>query len=96
MSDKDFTERTVFLTEFPQASLLICLFHTLRSIRQEVICEKLGLHPGDCDNALEILTKLTYSKSETEYLENYECLLKSGLQSVIDYYNDNWHPIRYQ
>ena len=59
-------------------------------------CEKLGLHPGDRDNALEILTKLTYSKSEKEYLENYECLLKSGLQSVIDYYNDNWHLIRYQ
>ena len=96
MSDKDFTERTVFLIEFPQASLLICLFHTLRSMRREVTCEKLGLHPGDRDNALEILTKLTYSKSETEYLENYECLLKSGLQSVIDYYNDNWHPIRYQ
>ena len=33
MSDKDFTERTVFLIEFPQASLLICLFHTLRSMR---------------------------------------------------------------
>ena len=96
MSDKDFTERTVFLIEFPQASLLICLFHTLRSMRREVTCEKLGLLPGDRDNALEILTKLTYSKSETEYLENYECLLKSGLQSVIDYYNDNWHPIRYQ
>ena len=96
MSDKDFTERTVFLTEFPRASLLICLFHTLRSMRREVTCEKLGLHPGDRDNALEILTKLTYSKSETEYLENYESLLKSGLQSVIDYYNDNWHPIRYQ
>ena len=93
MSDKDFTELTVFLIEFPQASLLICLFHTLRSMRQEVTYEKLGLHPGDRDNDLEILTKLTYSKSETEYLENYKCLLKSGLQSVIDYYNDNWHSI---
>ena len=59
-------------------------------------CEKLGLHPGDRDNALGILTKLTYSKSETEHLENYEYLLKSGLQSVIDCYNDNWHPIDYQ
>lgn len=66
MSDKDFTERTVFLTEFPQASLLISLFHTLRSMRREVTCEKLGLHPGDRDNALEILTKLTYSKSLQE------------------------------
>ena len=59
ISDKDFTERTVFSTEFPQASLLICLFHTLQSIRREVTCEKLGLRPGERDNALEILTKLT-------------------------------------
>ena len=44
-------------------------------MRREATCEKLGLHPGDHDNALEILTKLTYSKSKTEYLENYECLL---------------------
>ena len=96
MSDKDFIERAVFSTEFPQATLLICLFHTLRSMKREVICDKLGLHPGERDNALEILTKLTYSKSEADYLQNYECLLDSRLQSVIDYYNDNWHPIRHQ
>ena len=96
MSDKDFIERAVFSTEFPQATLLICLFHTLRSMRREVTCDKLGLHPGERDNALEILTKLTYSKSEANYLQNYECLLDSRLQSVIDYYNDNWHPIRHQ
>ena len=34
MSDKDFTECTVFSTEFHQASLLICPFHTLRSMRR--------------------------------------------------------------
>lgn len=65
-------------------------------MKQEVTCEKLGLHPGERDNALEILTKLTYSKSVTEYLQNYECLLNSGLQSVIEYCNANWHPICYQ
>ena len=42
------------------------------------------------------MTKLTYSKSETEYLQNYETLLDSGLQSVVQYYNDNWHPIRHE
>ena len=29
ITDKDFTERAVFQKEFPGASLLICLFHTL-------------------------------------------------------------------
>ena len=41
MSDKDFTERAVYQAKFPDASLIICLFHTLQS---EVTCEKLGIH----------------------------------------------------
>ena len=62
MSDKDFTERAVFEKEFPCASLLICLFHTLQSMRREVTCEKLGLRPGEQDHVLEVLTQLAYSK----------------------------------
>ncbi len=31
-----FVERAVFRKEFPQASLLICLFHTLRSFKREI------------------------------------------------------------
>ena len=46
MTDKDFVERAVFCKEFPAASLLICLFHTLRSMKREVTTEKLGLRPG--------------------------------------------------
>ena len=69
MTDKDFTERAVFQKEFPSASLLICLFHTLRSMKREVMCEKLGLSPGECDHALEIMTELVYSKSEAEYMQ---------------------------
>ena len=40
ISDKDFTERVVFQREFPDASLNICLFHTMRSMRREVSCNK--------------------------------------------------------
>ena len=42
------------------------------------------------------MTRLVYSKSETEYNQNYQVLLGSGLRSVIEYYNSNWHPIRHQ
>ena len=37
MSDK---ERGIFLQEFPQANLLICLFHVLRTFRREITSEK--------------------------------------------------------
>lgn len=96
MTDKDFTERTVFRKEFPKSSLLICLFHTLRSFRREITCEKLQIRTGERDHALELITKFAYSKSELMYDQNYQMLLQSGLQSVISYYNTNWHPIRHE
>ena len=42
VSDKDFTERAIFKKEFPTASLLSCLFHTLRTLKMEVSCENLA------------------------------------------------------
>ena len=35
-----------------------------------------------------------YSKSDAEFIENYEFLCNSGLQTVIDY--TNWHSIRHE
>lgn len=94
MSDKDFNERAVFKREFPQATLQICLFHTLRSFRREVTTEKMSIRPGERDHVLEVLLKLAYSKTEAEYDENYQDLMQCGLKTVIAYYNSNWHDIR--
>lgn len=76
--------------------MLICLFHTLRSFKREITCEKVQIRPGERDHVLELITKLAYSKSEVKYDQNYKMLLKSGLHSVISYYNTNWHPIRHE
>ena len=43
MSDKDFCERNTFIQEFPQASLLICLYHVLRTFRREITSGKMGI-----------------------------------------------------
>lgn len=59
-------------------------------------CDKLGLLSGERDHALELISKLVYSKSESEYNDYYKDLLKSNLKSVILYYNTNWHPIRHE
>ena len=96
MSDKDFNERAVFRKEFPEAALHICLFHTLQSFRREITTEKLGIRSGERDHALEIIMKLVYSKSESEYEEHYQDLLQSGLKTVVSYYNSNWHDIRHE
>jgi zinc finger SWIM domain-containing protein 3 len=37
ITDKDFTERKVFAEEFPQANLVLCLFHTLKAFRKHLL-----------------------------------------------------------
>lgn len=59
-------------------------------------CEKLGILPGEHDHALELLTQLAYSMSPQQYDDNYNDLKVSGLKSVIEYYDANWHPVRHQ
>ena len=38
MSDKDMTARDLFKEKFPNSSLLICLFHSLKSFGREITC----------------------------------------------------------
>ena len=43
MSDKHFAENEAFSKCFSNASLLIFVYHTLRSFRQETTCKKMGI-----------------------------------------------------
>jgi zinc finger SWIM domain-containing protein 3 len=47
MSNKDFNEQNVFKKEFSQASVQICLFHTLRSFKREITTENMSIRPGE-------------------------------------------------
>ena len=94
MSDKDMTERDVLSEEIPNAVLQICLFHTLRSFKREISTEKLHITSDQRQMTLEIITKLVYSKNETEYQQHYQELIDTKLKPVIDYFNKNWHAIR--
>jgi len=87
ITDKDFVERSVFSEEFPNAVIHICM-------RREITCEKLGIRPGERDHTLELLTSIAYATSEEKYHECYKKLLETCPQSVITYYNSNWHDIR--
>lgn len=96
MSDKDFVERLVLHEELPQASMLICLFHVLRTFRREITCDKMNIRAAQRDLCLDILQKIVYSRSGDEYEANFGLLQASGVQSVINYYINNWHSIRDQ
>ena len=91
MTDKDITERDVLKTSLPKAELLICLFHTMRTLRREIAVEKMGITTGQRSMCLEMLQQMAYSTSEDKYFELYtrfkECvphtvlsLINSGIQ----------------
>ena len=46
MADKDLGDHDVLKQSLPNASVLICPFHTLRSFRREITCEKMGITSG--------------------------------------------------
>ena len=96
MSDKDFTERDAFKACFPTASLSICLYHTLRSFRREITCEKMGISSAERSRVLEILSEMAHSKSSGQYEKALDELKKTNIRSVIEYILENWHPINEQ
>ena len=89
MSDKDFTERDVFKSCFPAASLSICLYHTLRSFRREITCEKMGITSAERLRALEILSSLAHSKTAGEYEKHLDELKQTNFRSVLYYVLEN-------
>ena len=93
ISDK---ERDVFKSEFPQASILICLFHVLRTFRREITSEKLGITAAERSLVLELVQRMAYAKLLDEYMELYKELHELKLTSVNDYFDLNWHTIKEQ
>lgn len=96
MSDKDFIEREALKTQFPGASIIICLFHVLRTFRREITCEKLGITSAERVLALEIVQKMAYAKTIEEYSEIHRELKEAKLAGVTDYFDTNWDSIKEQ
>ena len=96
MSDKDMTERQVLKASFPDADTLICLFHTLKSFRREILVEKMGITSGQRSLCLELLQQLAYAFNEEKYDEIYTQFCRSAPSTVVQYFQQQWHPIKEQ
>ena len=96
MTDKDITEREVLAGSFPGAELLICLYHTFRSFRREISSEKMGITSGQRNMCLESLQQMAYAPSEQKYMELYSQFKGCAPSCVVEYLDQNWHPIRKQ
>lgn len=96
MANKDMTERDVLASEFPSAQLLICLFHTFRTFRREVVIDKMGITSGQRNLCLELLQQMAYATNDENYLDIYSRFCECAPPTVIEYFNENWHPIKKQ
>lgn len=96
MTDKDLTERCLLKAAFPNANLILCVFHTLKTFRREITCEKLGITQSQRLQTLEVLQELVYAKIDTQFLQLYEKLKHIAPKVVLDYYHKNWHEIKHE
>ena len=94
MADKDMVERDVTNENIPGAALQICLFHTLRTFRREVIAEKVGIRSDERLVCLELMQKIAYASGEQVYGELYQSLQRTKHVAALKYFDSNWHGIR--
>ena len=88
------TERDVMRQELPDASLLICLFHVLRTFRREVSQDKLAISIVERTTSLDLLQGMAYATSPEAYERMYAEFCASVPQAVRTYFDRNWHGIR--
>jgi len=94
MADKDLNERRLLKDNFPNANVLICIFHAMRTFNREISTNKLNITVSQRQTALDILQKMVYSRDTATYNTLYEDLLKNCPLTIIEYFNKNWHDIK--
>lgn len=86
MTDKDILERDVLARSFPNATPLICLFHTFRTFKREITAEKMGISSGQRNLCLELLQQLAYAPSEIatmNYMQGLKHLAHHLLLNIL-------------
>ena len=94
MPGKDFNERAIIKELFPISTVLMCLFHSLRSFKRKISDKALGLAEGTQVVLKELFQSMCYAKSEGEYAKHYEHFMNVASLHVQKYLDKNWHNIR--
>ncbi|XP_031778292.1 uncharacterized protein LOC116416067 [Nasonia vitripennis] len=91
MTDKDLVERAVLREVFPNTSLYICEFHVLKIFSRQVTTTTMKITSKERDISLDLLDKLTKSNTKEQYDHLYSIFCKKVPETVLSYYNQNWH-----
>lgn len=65
--DKDFTEISVLSVAFPTVQILLCQFHVLKRLREEISSDVYHFTAWKKERLQEIVVLLVYAKTEREY-----------------------------
>ncbi|KAK2138097.1 hypothetical protein NP493_8916g00000 [Ridgeia piscesae] len=96
VTDKDMCERSVFSVAFPEATLQLCLFYTLRSFSREVTLDKMGVPVGQRDALLHIFNAMAIARCEQEFEEQCALLEEMAIPTALTYFRRNWLPIKHE
>ncbi|POM69320.1 Hypothetical protein PHPALM_14399, partial [Phytophthora palmivora] len=99
MIDKDFTEIAVLQEEFRSARILLCHFHVVKTLQEQVAKEKYNLDMFT-KNEMKRLVQLLVGAPSEEMYDNTISAMKVVLRSDakrqlwFDYFDENWTRCR--
>jgi len=67
--DKDFTEISVLKTAFPDAHLLLCQFHVIKYLREEIASADYGFSSWQKQQLQGLVNLLVYARNEREFIK---------------------------
>eukprot|EP00644_Phytophthora_capsici_P019235 jgi/Phyca11/132981/e_gw1.284.3.1 len=70
--DKDFTEMSVLKKAFPNVAILLCQFHVLKYLREEIASSDYGFSSWQKEQLRGVISLLVYAKTETEYVKHFQ------------------------
>jgi len=89
MVDKDLTNIELFKQYYPNANILLCIFHVLKWFKKTVNDTVTGKETKE--QIHDILTKMVYSPSEEDFNVHYQSLKEySEFTKLIEQIDNNW------
>lgn len=91
MVDKHASNLATFIAAFPNAKINLCVFHVKQIFLREVTTKKRKISNEVQKEALSILSKMVYCKSEIEYDQLYQQLEGIASAELMEYFNNQWN-----
>ncbi|KAG3020464.1 hypothetical protein PC121_g1189 [Phytophthora cactorum] len=72
---KDFTELSVLKTAFLDVTILLCQFHVLKYLREEIASSDYGCNMWGGNQLRDLMNLLVYAKTDKEYMRHFRYML---------------------